>query len=211
MKRRTSIILLLVMTAILSVGFAEAGSIWAKKSKNMKSLMADDTAAKVGDILTIIISENTEIEKKRDKKLQHSTSRSASFDGKLGMDHSLIPITIKAPSFSVSEGTGTSRDMQGKADYKDESEITDKVSVIVEDVHPNGNLVVIGKIQRTVSGDKQIINVSGIVRPSDITFTNTIKSEQIANFHMVIESEGDSENYTKTGWLGGILDYIWPF
>ena len=85
------------------------------------------------------------------------------------------------------------------------------MSVIVEDVHPNGNLVVIGKIQRSVGGDKQIINISGIVRPSDIKYDNTIKSEQVANFYLVIANDGVSETYSKVGWIGKILDFIWPF
>jgi len=210
-RKLTAIIILFVFILTVNIQFAVAGSIYAKKSTNAKAYYSDDTAKKVGDILTILISEITEIENKLDRKLDKSTSRSASWDGKLGIDHSLIPVNLDLPSFNVSDGTSSTQKLKGKSELKDEREVTDKVSVIVEDVHPNGNLVVIGKIQRDVAGDKQTINIGGIVRPSDITFTNTIKSEQIANFFMVIENDGVSETYSKVGWVGRILDFIWPF
>ena len=211
MNRKKTAIILFVLAVVINIQFAAAGSIFAKRGSNSKSLIGDDTAKKVGDILTILISEVTEIENKLDRKLEKSTSRSASFDGKLGVEHSMIPINLDLPSFNVSDGTSSSNKLDGKSEFKDEREVTDRVSVIVEDVHPNGNLVVIGKIQRKVAGDKQTINLSGVVRPSDIKFDNTVKSEQVANFYMVIENDGVSEKYSKAGWLGQILDFIWPF
>lgn len=211
MNRKKTAIMLFVLAVVINIQFAAAGSIFAKRGSNSKPLIGDDTAKKVGDILTILISEVTEIENKLDRKLEKSTSRSASFDGKLGIDHKLIPNNINLPSFNVSDGTSSSNKLDGKSEFKDEREVTDRVSVIVEDVHPNGNLVVIGKIQRKVAGDKQTINLSGIVRPSDIGFDNTVKSERVANFYMVIDNDGVSETYSKAGWLGQILDFIWPF
>ena len=57
----------------------------------------------------------------------------------------------------------------------------------------------------------QSVEVSGIIRPSDIAFDNTVKSEQVANFNMVARSDGVSDTYTKVGWLGNIFDAFWPF
>ncbi len=211
MNRQKLTIILFALTVIVNIQFAAAGSIYGKKSRNTKSLYVDDKASKVGDILTILISEVTEIENKLKRKLEKTTSRKSAWDGKLGLDHSLIPINTDLPTFNISDGTSTSNKLDGKSEFKDEREITDKISVIVEDVHPNGNLIVIGIIQRKVAGDKQTIKVSGIVRPSDITYQNTIKSEQIANFFMVIDNAGVSDTYSKVGWIGKILDFIWPF
>lgn len=211
MNRKKAAIILFVLAVVVNAQFVAAGSIFGKIGSNSKSLIGDDTAKKVGDILTILISEVTEIENKLKRKLEKSTSRNASFDGKLGIDHSLIPITFDLPSFNVSDGTSSSSKLDGKSEFKDEREVTDRVSVIVEDVQPNGNLVVIGKIQRNIAGDKQTITLCGIVRPSDIKFDNTVKSERVANFYLVIDHEGVSETYSKAGWLGQILDFIWPF
>ena len=59
--------------------------------------------------------------------------------------------------------------------------------------------------------DIQTIEVSGIVRPSDIAFDNTIKSEQVANFSIITHNKGAGSQYTRPNWLGRIFDVIWPF
>ncbi len=79
------------------------------------------------------------------------------------------------------------------------------------DVLPNGNLVVAGTRDRRIAGDTQTIEVSGIVRPSDIAFDNTIRSEQVANFRILTKNGGVSAPYTQPGWLGRIFDVLWPW
>jgi len=64
---------------------------------------------------------------------------------------------------------------------------------------------------RNISGDIQRIEVSGIVRPSDIEFDNSVKSEQIANFRVVTKNSGVAEPYNRQGWLGRLFDILWPF
>jgi flagellar L-ring protein precursor FlgH len=64
---------------------------------------------------------------------------------------------------------------------------------------------------RNIAGDIQIVEVGGIVRPSDIAFDNTVKSEQVADFRLVTKNSGIAAPYTKQGWLGRIFDIIWPF
>jgi flagellar L-ring protein precursor FlgH len=183
----------------------QAGSIWAKRDKNMKELYADDVARQIGDILTIKISESSKIDNKAKRDLKKETDRSTTFDGKLGIDHVLPSI----PGFTMS--AESSNELKSKADYKDERKFEDRVTVVVMDILPNHNLVVMGTRSRNIAGDIQTIDVSGIVRPSDITFDNTVKSEQVADFRIVTKNSGVSAPYTKPGWLGKIFDVIWPF
>ena len=82
---------------------------------------------------------------------------------------------------------------------------------MVIDILPNRNLVVSGTRNRTISGDTQVLEVSGIIRPSDIAFDNTIKSQQVANFRLLSKNDGISDPYTKPGWFGRVLDKVWPF
>ena len=82
---------------------------------------------------------------------------------------------------------------------------------MVVDIHPNGNLVVLGTRSRDINTDKQEIQVSGVVRPSDIQFGNLVRSERVAQFRLVALSEGVSDSYSNPGWLGRFFDAIWPF
>jgi flagellar L-ring protein precursor FlgH len=113
------------------------------------------------------------------------------------------------PGFTMS--AESTNELKSKADFKDERKYVDSVTVVVVDILPNRNLVIMGTRQRNIAGDIQTIEVSGIVRPSDIEFDNTVKSEQIADFRIVTKNTGIAAPYTKPGWLGRIFDILWPF
>jgi flagellar L-ring protein precursor FlgH len=195
----TSVILLFTFFFLICSS-CEAGSIWAKK--NNPHPYADDIARHVGDILTIRITEDSKIDNKAKRDLQKDTDRSNTFNGKVGNFADLGEFGLSASS---------SNNLKSKADLKDERSFEDRVTVTVVDVQPNGNLVVSGTRKRNISGDTQIIEVSGIVRTSDIAFDNTIKSEQVADFRIVSKNAGVAAPYTRPGWLGTILDILWPF
>ena len=181
---------------------SHAGSIWAKRDKNMKDLYADDVARQIGDVLTIKISEDSRVDNKAKRDLKKETDRSSVFNGEVGNFADLGEFGLTATS---------DNELKSKADYKDERKFVDSITVVVIDILPNRNLVVIGTRNRNIGGDTQTIEVSGIVRPSDIAFDNTIKSERVADFRIVSQNRGVSVPYTKPGWLGTIFDALWPF
>jgi flagellar L-ring protein FlgH len=203
-RQRMAIGTLTVMAGLL-VMTAEADSIWGRRDKDHKTVFADDVARHVGDVLTVVISEASKVDNKATRDLQKDTTRTSAFDGKLNVG-SIIP---EIPGFTT-DAAGSNQ-MKSKADYKDERNFTDRVSVIVMDVLPNGNLVITGSRDRQIGGDIQTIEVSGVVRPNDIAFDNTIKSEQVANFRLNTKNGGISAPYTQPGWLGRIWDFLWPW
>jgi flagellar L-ring protein precursor FlgH len=196
-----SVFILAVFVSSLAT-CSKAGSIWAKRNKNMKDLYADDVARQIGDVLTIKISEDSKVDNKAKRDMKKETDRSTVFNGEVGNFADIGEFGLTATS---------DNELKSKADYKDERKFIDSITVVVMDVLPNRNLLVMGTRNRNIGGDIQIIEVSGIVRPSDIAFDNTIKSEQVADFRIVSKNSGVSTPYTKPGWLGGLLDLIWPF
>ena len=202
MNNKILLALILTSSIFLTTACSQAGSIWAKRDKNMKAIYADDVARRIGDVLTITITENSKVDNKAKRDLKKETDRSTIFDGNLGNFADLGEFGMSAES---------DNELKSKADYKDERKFTDNITVVVIDILPNGNLVVLGTRNRDISGDIQTIEVSGIVRPSDISFDNKIKSEQVADFRIVSRNGGVSAPYTKPGWLGSILDIVWPF
>jgi flagellar L-ring protein precursor FlgH len=179
----------------------QAGSIWAKRDKNMRVLYADDVARRIGDVLTIKITEDSKVDNKAKRDLQKDTDRTSSFNGELGKFADLGEFGLDASS---------SNQLKSKADYKDERSFVDSVTVVVIDILPNNNLVVMGSRTRDIAGDKQAIEISGIVRPSDIAFDNTVRSEQVADFRIVSKNSGVAAPFNRQGWLAGIFDLIWP-
>ena len=203
---RTTITIICAVAVLLCVGPSlQAGSIWAKRDSNMKTLYADDVARNIGDVLTIVITEDSKVDNKAKRDLQKETTRSSDFTGRLNVDD-IVP---SMPGFTMNAESAT--EMKAKADYKDERSFEDCVTVVVVDILPNGNLVVIGTRDRNIAGDMQKIEISGIVRPSDVAFDNTVGSEQVANFQIVTKNTGVAAPYTRTGWLSRVFDVIWPW
>jgi flagellar L-ring protein precursor FlgH len=202
MNNKVTAAISLIVLVFFSTACSHAASIWAKRDKNMKAIYADDVARRIGDVLTIKITEDSKVDNKAKRDMQKGTDRSTAFNGKLGNFADLGEFGMSAES---------DNNLKSKADYKDERKFVDSITVVVMDILPNSNLVVMGTRQRDIGGDIQTIEVGGIVRPSDVAFDNTVKSEQVADFHIVSKNGGVSAPYTKPGWLGTILDIIWPF
>ena len=205
MNRRTMVVALAALSVFLLSNALQAGSIWAKRGKTAQSLYVDDVARRIGDVLTIRIDEGSKVDNKAKRDLQKQTAHSSEFNGEMGIG-SILP-TI--PGFTAEAQSNNA--LKSKADFQDERNFTDQVTVVVMDILPNGNLVVTGTRDRDIAGDIQAIEVSGIVRPSDIAYDNTVKSQQVANFRIVTKNSGISAAYSQPGWLGKIINVIWPW
>jgi len=205
MNRKMMLVVIAASQTLLLSDGLQAGSIWAKRGKTVPMPYTDDVARRIGDVLTIKITEDSKVDNKAKRDLQKETGMSSDFDGNLGIGKILptVPgLTMDAKS---------SNDLKSKADFKDERSFVDRVTVVVVDMLPNGNLVVTGTRDRSIAGDVQTIEVSGIVRPSDIAYDNTVKSQQVANFRIVTKNSGVSSPYMKPGWLSRIANVIWPW
>ena len=205
MRNRVVLVIFLIFFLLWNGECLMADSIWAKRASNMRSLYADDVARNIGDILTVKISEASKVDNKAKRDLKKETDKSTTFNGELNISH-ILP---SMPGFTMA--AQSTNELKGKADYKDERSFVDKITVVVVDILPNGNLVIMGTRDRNIAGDIQTVEVSGIVRTSDIAFDNTVMSEQIANFHVVTRNSGVAEPYNRQGWLGRIFDIVWPF
>jgi flagellar L-ring protein precursor FlgH len=202
MNKKRVFVLVLTVYMLSWTACSRAGSIWARRARNTTNLYADDVARNIGDILTILISEDSKVDNKSKRDLKKETDKETVFDGELGSFVDLGDFGMSAES---------TNELKSKADYKDERKFVDFVTVVVVDILPNGNLVVVGTRDRKIAGDTQKIEASGIVRPSDIAPNNTIESKRVADFRIVTENGGISEPYKRPGWLGRIFDIVWPF
>lgn len=205
-----------VTLAVLAAGVAmevKGDSIWARANGRTRSVYTDDTARGVGDNLTIVISEISKIDNTSLRSMEKQDQRTLTASGSVqGSSANATPKwlnkTFNLPTVNLASNSDAKFD--GKADYNASRSLTDQMTVTVQDVLPNGNLVVIGKRERDIAGDKQTIQASGIVRPSDIAFDNTIGSEKIANFQITVGNKGTESEYTSPGWLARILNFISP-
>jgi flagellar L-ring protein precursor FlgH len=190
---------------------AKAGSIYAKTHGPRKAIYADDTARSKGDSITIVINEVTTIANTTERKAEKQTSRSASMSGTVNGGNMFGKLTNKVYSIPTVAASGASDNkFDGQSDYNSSRSTTDAVTVTVQDVQPNGYMVVLGQRERNICGDHQIIQISGVVRPDDIAFDNSIDSSKVADFNMVIQSKGFEGEFTNPGWFGKLLNWASP-
>ena len=210
--KSVSVFLAACLVASVAAAPAAADLIYNKASCRKGVIHADDTARRVGDVLTIIIEERSVIDNETNRNLDKSSERKGSTDGTLDLANILWPIgkhIFDFPKLSLDASAASKFD--GKATYDTDRKVEDKITVTVHDVLPNGNLVVLGTRGRGVDGDKQTVQASGIVRPSDITFTNTVQSNLVAEFQVRYLDGARENRFVKPGWLERILNALNPF
>lgn len=213
--KTTGRIVLTFLVVACAASAAPGGSIWAKAhcaGDAPRPLHSDDTARRVGDMLTIVIDERSVVINETNRDMNKTSTRKASVASNLDLLDAVDTVTGELFSIPELEVDNTAEtDFEGEANYDTDRQVLDEMTVTVADVLPNGNLVVVGSRTRSTAGDEQIIQVSGVVRPSDITFANTVRSEQVAEFSLVVKQCGRENRFTKPGWLDRFLNIVNPF
>ena len=82
---------------------------------------------------------------------------------------------------------------------------------MVTAVLPNGNLVIQGRQEVTTNNEMRELTSSGIVRPEDISSTNTINHTQIAEARIVYAGKGDISRIQRAPWGQSLLEKYSPF
>ncbi|MGI9516988.1 MAG: flagellar basal body L-ring protein FlgH [Pirellulaceae bacterium] len=203
MSRIISFTPLFVLLVVLPSN-VDAQSIWKKRNSTMVNLFTDTQARHVGDTLTILVREKTDVENKDERALSKETDTGALFNFNSNDNG-------QASSVQADGQVTSDRSFDGSSEYTVERDFTDRISVSVIDKQPNGNLVVGGKRQHFVQGEVRTFSVSGIVRPVDIRPDNSVESRFVASFQMTYVGKGPESEFSNQGWLGRVVNVLWPF
>ena len=180
-----------------------AQSLWQEDLS--RPMFADKRATGVGDILTIIVSEISSANKNNETKTEKNSSWTAA------VASFLYPgfLQYKGSTPAVSYNSDLKHD--GTGAINNSETIVAQVAVKVMDVLPNHNYVVEGRRETSFGGEHQTIVLHGIVRPEDISQTNTISSCNVADASIQIVGKGTVTDSQNKGWFTRILDKVIPF
>ncbi|MDT8272091.1 MAG: flagellar basal body L-ring protein FlgH [Desulfomonilia bacterium] len=184
------------------------GSLWTPSAKFV-NMYGDLKASRVGDIVVVQVVESSSANKEAKTESERSSSVDNSIDNVLGLplDASSVFGYKLSPTLAASSSSDFETD--GKTSRK--GSISAVVSARVVRVLPSGNMMINGKKQIRVNNEHQYIILSGIVRPEDISPSNSIQSTYIADLHLDYYGSGIIGDQQNKGILGRAFDKIWPF
>lgn len=192
-----------------SEDFASTGSIFGQGDN---PLFSDHKAMHVNDIVTVVISEAAKSSSTGAKALSETDSLAlggGTFTGAGGTSGSVANRLNGITNIGFSANSTSS--YAGKGSATKDASFTTTVSARVVKVLSNGNYFISGKREILVDEQKQIIQISGVIRPYDIDQTNTINSSQMSDAKILYKTQGDVDRAGNRGWGSKIVEAVWPF
>ncbi|TWU02376.1 flagellar basal body L-ring protein FlgH [Stieleria varia] len=187
---------------------ARAQSLFERRSSNQVDQYRNYAAHNRGDLLSILINESTDVANRDERSMDKSGSSSVSGSLDYGFGGSL---GSTAGDGSLGKSSASAREFSGDAEFRSARQFSDRFTVTVMDVLPNGNLVISGQRRIAVQGDVRELQLSGIVRQYDILPNNAVPSHLVANLRIELTPQGPEQAYTGQGWFSKKVNKFWPF
>lgn len=168
----------------------------------------EETANQVGDVVTVMLTENM------------SASKSASSNSSKSTETNLNPVmalgntvtTGKLGGTDLSLGLSSDNGFSGTGGASQSNNVAGTIAVTVHKVLPNGNLWVKGEKWIKINSGEELVQLSGVIRPKDIDSQNRIESTKIADARIVYSGEGFIKEASDPGLLFKLFNNSWwPF
>jgi flagellar L-ring protein precursor FlgH len=194
--------------ALLAPASGRADSIWQRREPRSSFLFYDERARRLGDVLTVLVQEVTDIGNQDQRQLSKSSDASGVFTFKGSTTGGK---SARAGTVDFEPAASSKRDFTGSSQYTVGRTLTDSMTVTVVDVLPNGNLIIEGFRRVVLAGDERAMHITGIVRPDDISQINTISSQFIGNLKISYTGAGQEMHFVNQGYVGKLMNLMWPF
>ena len=172
---------------IAAVHKGQAGGVYA--SETPWTLVSDTRAFRPGDALTVTLVETTQASKSADTNYQKTNTATVK------------PLTVASRALKSDITLSADRTFNGVAASTQQNALTGSITVVVQDVLPNGMLRISGEKSLRLNQGEEFIRVVGYVRSADIDTDNRVSSERIANAGITYSGRGILSAANQPGWL----------
>ena len=173
------------------------GSIYSNSQKGL--FATDRRASRVGDILTVSLSENFSASK--------SQSAKSAKKGELKFD---FPNVMTAGADDGLFDSSSDQSFDGSGSAGQNNSLKGQLSVTVTKVFDNGNMEILGQKKLTLNNGDEYIRLLGVIRPEAIDSQNPVLSSRIANAKISYTGAGDIADSSKKGWFSKLIDAVQP-
>jgi flagellar L-ring protein precursor FlgH len=183
----------------------QQGSLW---NTGPTGLLADRRASTLGDLLTVVIEIDEEAEMRNSTQRNRSGSEELEVGGFFGIGN-LLPDDFEDLNGNLDVGSDSS--FRGSGTVKRNEKLTLRVAATVVQVLPNGQLVIQGDQEVRVNNELRDLQVTGIVRPGDISRYNEIPYDRIAGARIAYGGRGALSSAQAPRWGQQVTDRYLPY
>lgn len=174
----------------LAIALALLGAFAATRPARAQSLYADPRARQSGDIITIILAEETSAQ----RESEYANNSSSQLGGSSNIDSPDLSSTFGVDAQFSKSSENTNETVQSDL-------LQGRITAQVVEVDENGNLVVQGERHLNINGVTHLMKVQGTVRPFDVRSDNTLFSYQIANAEVEYRRAGFTRRFLTPGFM----------
>lgn len=192
MMKSLSARLTLLAAAAWPLAVSHAQSLYDQDT--YRPLVAEAKAYRVGDVLTVVVQEAASASAAADSSAQRRSGLAAQLS-----THRNGPYSANVSATTDSDGGGRTQ-RSGR--------LLATLSVKVTGLTASGDLMVEGQQLLLLNGERQLISLSGVVRPRDVGENNVVSSSRLADARIEFDGEGFIADKSRPGWLSRFFSLI---
>lgn len=185
----------LAAAGILALTFAfQAGATESLfDSTTYRPMIADKRARQVGDMVTVVVTESSSATTSADTSLQRNNS---------------IGVQVQAQGQPHGLNIGLNNEFDGGGRVARAGRILAQLNVNVTAIAPNGDMLISGEQQIELNTERQHMRLEGRVRSADLSATNTVPSNRIADLKLSYIGNGDLARRQEPGFLSKVMSWL---
>lgn len=185
-----------------------ANSLWRPGAR---AFFRDQRASEVGDILTVklAISDSAALENKTTRT--RNDAEDADLTNLMGLEAELTKMLPQGVTPAATVSLGTKHNTEGDGEIDREEVIAVTIAGIITQILPNGNMVIFARQEIKVNFEMREVMVTGVVRPEDIDYSNTISHDKIAEMRVAYGGRGMLSDLQQPRVGTQMIDILFPF
>lgn len=186
---------------LVSAAAAEEGGLAMR-------MYADRTARTVGDLVTVMIEEESSVQKDATNERDKTVGANMSFNLP-GMEANGKPMwdALRLPEWTAN----ASKNFAASGGKATSDAFSASITVHITETLPNGNLMIVGDRKVNIDNDIIEFTLTGMIRPDDISRDNTVLSTRIAGAAITYQTLGEFSGSQRKGIFSRAVDWIFPF
>lgn len=174
------------------------------------SLVSDTRAYRTGDLVTVAIVERTRGSQNATTDLNRDASLGLQVPAFFGLEKKLVRNHPDVDPDNLVEA-GSQKAFKGDGATTRETTLVASVTARVIGVYPNGDLALVGQKEVDINHERQVVTIAGIARRVDVTSSNSVSSDRLAELSVHLGGRGDVDAQQREGWLARVIQRVWPF